>query len=112
MARVAFEDAIAEWDNVADDSYKDSTMFRQCRPSDLSPVQMMAPEVVHGEVPREVCEVCLPDFTSHFFFQSEAFFQTAQIVLVSTTNRVCDFSRPHHSKLCCSASFLFTFGPT
>merc|ERR1712004_174692 len=29
MARVAFEDAIAELDNVAEDSYKDSTLIMQ-----------------------------------------------------------------------------------
>merc|ERR1711920_221374 len=30
MARTAFEDAIAELDNVAEDSYKDSTLIMQC----------------------------------------------------------------------------------
>ena len=29
MARTAFEDAIAELDNVAEDSYKDSTLIMQ-----------------------------------------------------------------------------------
>ena len=35
MPRFAFEDAIAELDNVAEDSHKDSTMIVQYRPSDL-----------------------------------------------------------------------------
>ena len=41
MARVAFENAIAELHNVAEGSCKDSTMIRQCRPSDLGLVQIM-----------------------------------------------------------------------
>ena len=56
-ARVALEDAIAELDNVAEDSHKDSTMFRQCGVSDLCLVQMIAPKVEHGSVLR-VCVKC------------------------------------------------------
>ena len=54
MARVAFEDAIAVLDNVAEVSYKDPTMFRQYSVSDLSLVQMMAPKVEHESVLRGV----------------------------------------------------------
>ena len=45
MTDVEFEDPIAELDNVADDSYKDPTMFRQCSASHLSLVHMIAPNV-------------------------------------------------------------------
>merc|ERR1712099_231487 len=36
MARTAFEDAIAELDNVAEDSYKDSTLIMQLLRDDLT----------------------------------------------------------------------------
>ena len=44
--------AIAELDNVAEDTHKDPTMFRQCSVSDLCLVQMIAPKVEHGSVLR------------------------------------------------------------
>merc|ERR1719482_1272290 len=37
MARTAFEDAIAELDNVAKDSYKDSTLIMQLLRDNLTP---------------------------------------------------------------------------
>ena len=43
---------MAELDDVAEDSRKDPTMFRQCGVSDLSLVQMIAPKVKHGSVLR------------------------------------------------------------
>ena len=49
MRRVAFEDATAELDNVAENSYNDPTMFRQ----DLSLVQMIAPKV------EQACVQCV-----------------------------------------------------
>ena len=58
MARVAFEVATAELDNVAEDSYKDPTLFRQCSVNDLSLVQMIAPRVEHESVLRCVRCVC------------------------------------------------------
>ena len=58
MARVAFVDAIAELDNVAEDSDKDPILLRQCSVSDLSLVQMIAPEVEHESVLR-VCVECV-----------------------------------------------------
>ena len=54
MARVAFEDAIAELDNVAGDSYKDPTTNRKRRVSDLSLVQMTARQVEHESISRVV----------------------------------------------------------
>ena len=63
MPRFAFEDAIAELDNVAEDSHKDSTMIMQYRPSDLSLEQMIAAKVVHESILR-VCvkwhSLCAP----------------------------------------------------
>ena len=44
MDPVAIKDAIAELDNVPEDSYKDPTMFRRCTVSDPSLVQMIAPK--------------------------------------------------------------------
>ena len=59
-ARVALEGAIAELDNVAEDTHKDSTMFRQCSVSDLSLVQVIAQSGawISSEC---VCEVCATD---------------------------------------------------
>ena len=48
MTNVEFEDPIAELDNVAEDSYKDPTMFRQYSASHLSLVHMIAPNVEHA----------------------------------------------------------------
>ena len=45
MDRVALEDAIAELGNVGD-SHVDSTMIKQCRPSDLS--LSLLQRVIHG----------------------------------------------------------------
>ena len=56
MARVAFEDAIAELDNVAGDSYKDPTTYRKRRVSDLSLVQMTARQVEHESISRGCVE--------------------------------------------------------
>ena len=48
MTDVEFEGPIAELDNVAEDSYNDPTMFRQCFASNLSLVHMIAPSVEHA----------------------------------------------------------------
>ena len=53
-ARVAFEDATASLVIVAEDSYKDPTLFRQVSARDLCPMQMIAPAVEHESVLR-VC---------------------------------------------------------
>ena len=63
MARVAFEDAIAALDIVAEDSYKDPTLFRQCGVSDLSLVLMIAPQVEHESVLRG----CVKCFSLTFY---------------------------------------------
>ena len=67
MARVSFEDAIAELDNVVEDSYTEPTMFRKCSVSDLNLVLMVAPKEEHESVLR-VCVKCvsLPFITSTF----------------------------------------------
>ena len=56
VARVAFEDSNAEKDNVAEDSYTNPTLFRKCTVSDLSLVQMIAPEVEHEPDLRRCAE--------------------------------------------------------
>ena len=59
------QSGLAELDNVAEDSYKDSTLIRQCRPSDPSLVQMIAPEVVRESVPRECVKGVSLTFHQH-----------------------------------------------
>ena len=65
MARVSFEDAIVELDNVVEDSYTEPIMFRKCCVSDLSLVLMIASKEEHESVLRvRVMCVSLPFITS------------------------------------------------
>ena len=57
------QDAIAELDNVAEDSYKDPTVFIQCSVSDLSFVQVIAPKVEHDSILR----VCVTSVSLTFY---------------------------------------------
>jgi len=56
MARTAFEDAIAELDNVAEDSYKDSTNYHaaDARQSGAVDVGQREPEAERGQAQKEV----------------------------------------------------------
>ena len=67
MAHVSFEDAIAEMDNVVEDSYTEPIMFRKCSVSDLNLVLMIAPKGEHESVLRVRAKcVSLPFITSTF----------------------------------------------
>ena len=57
MARVAFEDEIAELDKVADDAYKGLSTFGKRCVSDMNLVQVIAPKVEHESVLRGLLSV-------------------------------------------------------
>merc|ERR1711920_1184340 len=52
MARTAFEDAIAELDNVAEDSHKDSTLIMQLLRDNLTLWTSDGEEVISRQIPK------------------------------------------------------------